>query len=242
MSKPTVERERGAANKWPIADGVRDVTLAEPKSSKSPISSSDFGGRVRALRHERGLTLRELAGRSTLAASTLSKVENGQLSLSYDSILLLASGLGVDVDKLFYAEPISMRRGLRSVTWRGTGSHFESRDYHYEMLSSDLSHKKFVPIVATVRNSRPGDPPPQLIRHQGEEFVYVLHGQLTLLTELYAPLDLSLGDSCYFDSTMGHVLVGRNGEARILWVTSADPADLAAFGAETVRPPSRDPE
>jgi uncharacterized cupin superfamily protein len=62
---------------------------------------------------------------------------------------------------------------------------------------------------------------PELLRHQGEEFVYVLEGQVTLYSDFYEPFVLNLGDSCYFDSHMGHVLVSSGAaDARILWVCS----------------------
>ena len=43
-----------------------------------------------------------------------------------------------------------------------------------------------------------------LIRHPGEEFSYVLEGELDFHSELYAPVRLRAGDSIYFDSEMGH--------------------------------------
>jgi uncharacterized cupin superfamily protein len=48
-----------------------------------------------------------------------------------------------------------------------------------------------------------------LMRHEGEEFLYVLEGELELHTECYAPLVLKAGESIYFDSRMGHGYVAR---------------------------------
>jgi uncharacterized cupin superfamily protein len=47
------------------------------------------------------------------------------------------------------------------------------------------------------------------MRHEGEEFLYVLEGELELHTECYAPLLLKAGESIYFDSRMGHGYVAR---------------------------------
>jgi mannose-6-phosphate isomerase-like protein (cupin superfamily) len=46
-----------------------------------------------------------------------------------------------------------------------------------------------------------------LLKHEGEEFTYVLEGRMALHTEFYQPLILDAGGSVYFDSTMGHAYV-----------------------------------
>jgi hypothetical protein len=75
-------------------------------------------------------------------------------------------------------------------------------------------------LVATVRARRISDFP-RLIRHSGEEFVHVLRGKLVMHTDLYEPLRPGPGDSCYFDSNMGHALVAVSDEAPIImWVCS----------------------
>ena len=61
------------------------------------------------------------------------------------------------------------------------------------------------------------------VRHDGEEFLYVLTGQIRLLTEFYAPIDMKRGDSAYYDASMGHNVISLSPEdATILWVTSLD--------------------
>ena len=64
---------------------------------------------------------------------------------------------------------------------------------------------------------------PELIRHQGEEFIYVLEGRVEALTEFYEPTILEAGDSMYIDSTMAHNVRALDGKrARILNVSSID--------------------
>ena len=59
------------------------------------------------------------------------------------------------------------------------------------------------------------------VRHDGEEFLFVLTGQIRLFTEFYAPIDMKRGDSAYYDASMGHNVVSLSPEdATILWVTS----------------------
>ena len=84
---------------------------------------------VRELRQEKGWTLSELAAHSGIPSSTLSKVENGKLSLTYDKLVRLSQGMAVDITRLFSAEPVPTLAGRlapsarRSVD-RAGGGHF----------------------------------------------------------------------------------------------------------------------
>ena len=179
-----------------------------------------FGGRVRMLRRAQQLTLQQLSERSGLAISTLSKIENGQMSPTYERLLRLADGLRIDVAQLFSQAPRAMTSGRRSVTRHGQGAKLRSAQYEYEMLSADLSHKAFIPLVTSLRAHELAEFP-SLVRHAGEEFLYVLSGQVVLHSEAYKPLHLAPGDSCYFDSTMGHACLSAGDvDAVILWVCS----------------------
>lgn len=179
-----------------------------------------LGSVVRRLRRSASLTLQELGERCGLGGSTISKIENNQISPTYDTILALADGLTVDVAELFSGDASSTVTGRRSVTRRNEGVYQSTPQYDYEMLCTDLARKQFIPIVTTIRAHSISDFA-NLVSHDGEEFIYVLSGSVTLHTEHYAPIPLSVGDSCYFDSMMGHACVSAGDEnAQILWVCS----------------------
>ncbi len=190
-----------------------------------------FASIVRKLRQQASLTLQELGKRCGLSVSTLSKIENNQLSPTYETLLRLADGLGVDVAELFSAEPgAAMASGRRSITRSGQGTRHVSPQYQYEALNSDLSQKQFFPLSTRI-TARSIDEFPQLSRHDGEEFIYVLVGAVELHTEYYAPVRLEQGDSCYFDSTMGHACISiGEGDAQILWVSSRGQSFASANG------------
>ena len=58
------------------------------------------------------------------------------------------------------------------------------------------------------------------VRHQGEEFLFVISGAVTLFTEHYRPLQMKAGDSVYYDSSMGHGCISTSEEdAKVLWVS-----------------------
>jgi transcriptional regulator with XRE-family HTH domain len=183
---------------------------------------------VRRLRHQAGLTLQGLGRRSSLSPSALSKIENDQMSPTYDTIQRLADGLGIDVAELF-AGRASTRAGNRlTVTRRGGGVRQRTSQYSYEMLCADIARKRFVPLLTTV-HARSVTEFPALVTHAGEEFVYVLTGTISVITESYSAITLAPGDSCYFDSTMGHALISAGDEAAtLLWVCSRVVAPLSA--------------
>jgi transcriptional regulator with XRE-family HTH domain len=181
---------------------------------------SDLALTVRRLRQDKNLRMHMLAQRSGLGVSTISKIESGQISPTYDTLLRIAGGLDVDVAELFSSRGINAVTGRRAVTRRNAGVVHETPQYVYEMLCSELSNKKFIPLVTRV-SAHSLSAFPKLIQHAGEEFVYVLSGRIVLHTEHYAPTVLEEGDSAYFDSQMGHCCVSAGDEdAVLLWICS----------------------
>ena len=60
------------------------------------------------------------------------------------------------------------------------------------------------------------------IRHDGEEFLLVLSGEIDFFSEFYEPVNLVEGDSVYYDANMGHMLASvSEDDALILWVTAS---------------------
>lgn len=183
-------------------------------------STTMLAQKLKYLRRQTQLTLQQLSQRSGISTSTLSKIENGQLSPTYEKIAALAKGLSVDVGELFTPLQNSGSRTRRSVWRQGQGVLHATSQYAYEMLHTDLSEKRFIPLLTTVK-ARTKTDFPKLLVHDGEEMIYVLTGVVTLYTDVYAPLELQAGDSCYFDSTMGHacISVGES-DAQVLWLCS----------------------
>ena len=203
------------------------MAVASPKRRSDKKRDETFGPRIRRLRQEAGFTLQELSLKTGLAFSTISKVEKSQISPTYENILRLAGGLSVDVTKLFSEMSVSMTSGRRTVTRAGQGIQHKSPQYEYEMLCADIALKQFVPLLTRLRAHDVSEFP-ALLSHQGEEFLYVLSGTVEIFTDQYKPLRLETGDSCYFDSTMGHACVSAGPEdAMILWVCSRVTAPLA---------------
>lgn len=198
--------------------------------AKHPASAGESGSpgeTIRALRLGKGLTLAQLSERTGLAISTLSKLEKGNVSLSYDKLMLISKGLSVDMASLVDPKPQTPRRpglaaGRRVVHRAGDGQLVETHSYRQMYLATELLNKRMTPIFVELRartleefKKEFGD----LIRHPGEEFAYVLEGEVEFHSEVYAPLRLRAGDSVYFDSEMGHAYLKATDEPTRLIAT-----------------------
>lgn len=209
-------------------------------------AKAELGAVLARIRASHKWTLAEVARRSGLSISTLSKVERGQLSLTYDKLLMLAKGLDVDIAVLFGAEsttatlgePVSLS-GRRSINRSEAGALVETDRYSQTYLCTDLRDKKFVPMLGDVKARSLAEFGP-LTSHSGDEFVYVLEGVLELHTEVYAPLRLVAGESVYFDSQMPHGYInGGGGICRTLCICSSPEQMLFEItGQPTVRLPA----
>jgi transcriptional regulator with XRE-family HTH domain len=176
-----------------------------------------LGAALRAIRDEMKLTLADVSSRTGLAVSTLSKVENGLMSLTYDKLVQLSEGLRLDFNSILTGtvpqqgrtEELMRPTARRSITRGQEGLRVETKDYDYIYLSSDLSKRAMVPILITVK-ARSTVKIPNFSEHHGEEFFYVLNGPIEMRSEHYEPVLLNVGDSMYFDSTMKHVMLSAS--------------------------------
>lgn len=198
--------------------GTDQPEVSQPEASVEPLQ---LGKRVRAIRLSQKLTLDEASKKTGLARSTLSKIENEQISPTFAAVTKLVNGLGIDIPQLF-AQPSKQIRagGRRDITRRGEGQLHPTTTYEHELLATELSGKKMIPYRTTIR-ARTFDEYQEWVRHDGDEFLLVLCGSLLLYTEYYQPVELFEGDSAYYDAEMGHALVSTSeADAVILWVTA----------------------
>lgn len=201
-------------------DATSMIRIARESGADIAVAPLDLGERVRELRKARGWTLEQAAGQAGLARSTLSKIENGQMSPTYDALKKLAIGLAISVPQLFTPPSKAQVSGRMAVTKSGEGQAQATTTYEHELLAGTLTRKQMMPYRACIR-ARSIDEFDGWVRHDGEEFLYVLTGVIRLYTEFYEPVDLRRGDSAYYDASMGHNVISLSEEdATILWVTS----------------------
>ena len=195
------------------------IRLARESGTQDRPQPVDLAIRVRELRKQREWTLEQAAQKAGLARSTLSKIENGQMSPTYDALKKLADGLDISVPQLFTPTVNPKVNGRLAVTQTGAGEPHPTATYEHEMLAPQLTQKAMLPYRARIR-ARSFEEFDGWVRHEGEEFLYVLTGEIQLITEFYAPVNMRRGDSAYYDATMGHNVISLSAEdATILWVT-----------------------
>ena len=200
------------------------------------------GAMLKSLRIQRGWTLKDVSRRTGYPVSTLSKIENDRVSLTYDKLTRISAGLEVDFSRLFGATDASAQesgpQGRRSIARAGEGKSIESKAYSHVYPAAELLNKRIIPIVVELR-ARSLEEFGELVRHSGEEYVYVLEGEVDVHTSVYAPVRLAVGDSIYIDSTMGHAYVAAGSQpCRVLAICSGTESQLiAAVGGQ----PGSDP-
>jgi transcriptional regulator with XRE-family HTH domain len=193
-----------------------------------------LGGLIRLVRQRNGWTLRQMSREVGIPLSTLAKVEADKLSLTYDKLQQFTARLGLSMAE-FLAQvepgrqdaPAPQVIGRRSLTSSENSVRISTPNYDYQYLCADLRDKRMVPIITRIRANDIktfGEP----VRHQGEEFIYVLEGKIEVHLQFYTPVVLETGQGIYIDSSMGHAYVAKDCEsALVLGVCSSEDLDLA---------------
>ena len=196
------------------------LSIARKSGTEVEAEPMDLGVRVRELRKARSMTLEQAAKQAGLARSTLSKIENGQMSPTYEALKKLAVGLEISVPQLFTPSKRDQVNGRMAVTRTDEGMSLATVTYEHQLLAETLTKKQMLPYRTRVR-ARSMEEYDGWVRHNGEEFLYVLTGVVMLYTEFYEPVEMRRGDSAYYDATMGHNVISTSAEdATILWVTT----------------------
>jgi len=163
------------------------------------------GEKIKALREQRGLSLKELADLTGFSTALLSQMENHLVSPSLGTIIKLAGAFGVKVGDFLgetEGEPFTIVRKDE----RKKVSRFASKDgvkygYSYESLGFEKKDRHMEPFIvtlepATVKTSKTSV-------HEGEEFIFVLEGEMEVILGDHTDI-LYPGDSIYYDSTIPH--------------------------------------
>ncbi len=175
---------------------------------------ASFGARLKELRRGRGWTLQELAARSALSKPFLSRLESGGRQASIAAALTLSRIFGVSLASLFESSetetPCTIVRAADAGEKTANG-------LKYTVLSSGTFFN-LQPLRVKVSPARRGN---EHYRHEGEEWIYVLSGKLTL-SLAGKTYDLEPGDAAHFDSRLPHRLMARGGcVAEVLVVAAA---------------------
>ena len=186
-------------------------------------SNTFVGSKIKGLRETKNLSLEEIAERSGLTVEQITSIENDQNLPSLGPLIKVARALGVrlgtfmdDNDAL---GPVVCRAAEReankSISF-SNGATDARKHMEYHPLAQQKAGRHMEPFVIDIN---PEDAPEfQLSAHEGEEFIYVMQGEVEIVygKETY---NLKEGDSIFYDSIVNHHVHGAPGKsAKILAV------------------------
>ena len=157
---------------------------------------------------ERGLSQADLATKAGFARSTLSKIENGQLSPTFEILLKLASGFDVEITELLRPAQPAPLSGRMQVERANQGTFIPDGNTSMLPLASQMKNRRFKSFIVefTQRSLETFGPWNQ---HSTEDMLYVLSGVLEFHSDGYTTVNLHPGDSVHFDGSMAHACLAK---------------------------------
>ena len=181
----------------------------DAKYSKKLLSS-----RWKEVREAKAHTLEEVSTHIGISASYLSKIENGQANVSHEILEKLA---------LFYGEALIFFFDLDTTEEKVVKKNHGEKvsiglpGVHMESLVAVNDHMLY-PMIFTIK---PSCGSIETHRHHGEEFIYILNGQLKVTLNYEDDYILSSGDSMYFRSNEFHSWKNNSKkDTKLIWVHS----------------------
>lgn len=162
--------------------------------------NKDIGRKIKELRKDKNLTLKDLSIKTGLSTGFLSQLERGLSTIAIDSLEIISKELDVDLSHFFRQtkeEKNIILRNHEKEVFQITSSHF----IHYH-LTTHIEDKNLLPRLIELL---PMEKTEEVTAypHKGEEFVYVLEGILTLIME-DEEFILYPGDSAHYSSNLIH--------------------------------------
>ena len=175
-----------------------------------------LGNKIRLLRTEKKITLKELADKVNVTPSLISQIERGIANPSISSLKSISDYLGVTIAELLdtsanNAKMLSpvIKRGQHKLMITGSGSRYSL--LNPGDMDTEVILVEFPPGSSTGKMS---------YEHFGYECGYILEGELSIELE-DEKYDLFPGDSISFSSQMRHKVTNLKGNtARAIWVNS----------------------
>ena len=165
-----------------------------------------MGERIRTLREIMDLSPESVSERCQISVSDYLEYEAGTKDFSFSFLNNVASIFGVDVLDIMSGE--SPKLSMATVVKKGEGFDINRREsYEYKHLAYTFRNKLAEPFIVTVEPKI--DEKPTLNSHAGQEFNYVVKGEMTFYLDSLTYI-LGEGDSIYFDSGVPHAMKANN--------------------------------
>ena len=183
-----------------------DELLIEEK-----INKLNIGDRIKMLRITQKRTMQEIAEASDLSKSMISKIENNKTVPSVAALVKIAKALGTNISNLLEQDGwlnaiiTTRQKALENLTTTDKG-------YAIYPYASEYHEKKMQPFLFVAKK---GEVVPHELSHEGEEFIYVIKGQMRMQIGETNYL-LNGGDSLYFNSVLKHGIMPVSDEVMYL--------------------------
>ena len=172
----------------------------------------DIGKKLKELRLQNDLTLDDLASRSELTKGFLSQVERNLTTPSIPTLEDILEALGSSLSEFFHEEP------ERQIVFSAQDFFVdEKEEYTIEWIVPNAQKNEMEPIMLTLH---PRQASQEMHAHHGEEFGYVLKGNVTLVCG-NKKYKLKAQETFYLEGKKSHYLYNHgSSDAKILWITT----------------------
>ncbi|MGZ7047971.1 MAG: helix-turn-helix domain-containing protein [Methanobacterium sp.] len=181
-----------------------------------------LGEKIRQIRENHEMSVGELAAQSQCSSEIIANIESGELIPSLTPLIKIARALGVRLgtflDDAPQTGPVMVKSGQSKqvIHFSGKDDHPDVSALDFYPLASGKADRHMEPFMIDVH--LPGTEDYKLSSHEGEEFIYVMDGEIEILYGQDKYL-VSAGDSIYYDSIVPHDLHAYGGkDAKILAV------------------------
>jgi len=196
-------------------DFFEDLTGDILKASGKGVEA--IGERVKRLREEKGLTLDELSNLTGFEVEFLKRIENNEVKPQLGTIMRLSKALDSAFGRLVSGVGNKLysitRKDEQKIISRSTSKKGRQKAYTYKSLAPEVQGRHMEALIVQLETL--SEPEPSF--HDGEEFIYVLDGTVSLRIGEDA-FDLEPGDSAYYLSTTPHIIMAKEGSATIIAV------------------------
>lgn len=160
----------------------------------------EIGARIRKIRLQQGRTITEVAGLCGFSKGLLSKIETNKIVPAIATLTKIAGILGTRVSVLMEEGDGANVAFTPDMSTFGDAFVATNKGYSIYGLAPHFLNKKMQPLLICSQKELVQ---PHCVSHEGEEFIYVLEGSLTIQigNNKYV---LSKGESIYFESINEH--------------------------------------
>jgi transcriptional regulator with XRE-family HTH domain len=196
-------------------DFFEDLTGDISKASGKGVEA--IGERVKRLREEKGLTLDELSNLTGFEVEFLKRIENNEVKPQLGTIMRLSKALDSAFGRLVSGVGNKLysitRKNEQKIISRSTSKKGRQKAYTYKSLAPEVQGRHMEALIVQLETL--SEPEPSF--HDGEEFIYVMEGTVSLRIGEDS-FDLEPGDSAYYLSTTPHIIMAKEGSATIIAV------------------------